>query len=475
MAGGAAPVLAVRTPAGLDLLGDGEWLVAPRRHGSLAILLRTLASQPATAGEWAARQHRRAGDGDARHAGRTAAAVQAALASAPAGEVVRDRGGSPPGTAVVLSDWSAGPLLDYLLARAAVPGTTTGAPRFLAARPGPLSAPLGVAVSPLDAAAVVGPDPVDVLVAVSDSRADSVNVAFAEMYGFPVVTAEARLFAGYVDARGPHATLPLVDPAGTLTPHDLVLLRLAGRRPAGSGMAALSAAVRALVVTSEGARRRIVTEGGSATACPPRSPGRRGADDPRARRRAREQLGVSAEAIVLGTLAHGGDPARSAERVIAAAGWLDLWGRPAVVLLPAWTPPEERDRLARLASDLGCGSPPRFVPAAGEAGVSLLVQASDVLVHLGEPDEGEGPETVWTAGLRHLVTSAPSARPGAGWIVHPDVTPLLLAEQALEVVAVDRGAADPDEPGAAASGAQATEGSGPEWASQILDLVRGAP
>jgi hypothetical protein len=473
---GSAPVLAVRSAAGLDVLGDGDWLVAPRRHGALAGLLRRLAAHPGTAGEWAAGQHARAREGAARDIDRTAAAVRTLLGSVGPGT---GSGGAGPsrGTAVVLSDWSAGPLLDHLLVRAAAPDDRAGPLRLLAARHEPLAAALGTAVGPLDAADLVAVDPVDVLVAVSDSRADAVNVAVAEMYGFPVVTAEGRLFAVHVDTRGPHASVPLVDPDGTLTPHDLVVLRLAGRRPPGSGLAELSRAVRALVVTSEGACRRVVAEGGAAVLRPlgPSAPS--GTRAP-SRERARAEIGLPPDALVLGSLARGGDPARSAERVIAAAGWLDLWGRPTVVVLPAWTPSADRERLVRLAADLGCELPPVFVADVTEPGVALLVAAVDVLVHLGESDEGEGPEAAWTAGIRGLVTSTRPVEPGgtSARLVSPDITPLLLAEEATAAAATS----DPSDP---ASAGPASAGPGPAapgglddaWAAEVRQLVREAP
>jgi hypothetical protein len=206
------------------------------------------------------------------------------------------------------------------------------------------------------------------------------------------------------------------------------------------------------------------------------SPGPAVADDPDARGRARAELGVPADALVLGSLAHGGDPARSAERVIAAAGWLDLWGHDPLVLLPGWTAPADRDRLVHLASDLGCRRDPLFASGTGEHGIALLVESCDVLVHLGEPDEGDGPESAWTAGRRTLLTSSGGPAGGPGRRVDPDVTPLLLAEEVLEAVAT-RGPARPgQEPSPARSDVQA--GSAPPgagWAEQVLELAREAP
>lgn len=465
-AAGAVPVAAVRCPASVDVLGDGPWLVAPRDHAALADLLRSWAGGP---GAVAADQATRARAAAQRHGGLVRRAVADALGAV--GDDADTAGGAdppPPGATAASSTVSlcapaGGALLDMLLARA--DGARSG-PAFAAVEPDAAAAVLGRPVTALDASILVRSDPGDVVVALADTRADLVGLAVAEAYGVPVLTAESAFFALHIDTRGPHATVPLVATGtGAPTPHELVVLRLSGARPAGTGMVDLSRRVRTLLVTSRETQAQVRAEGGEAEAIglPPASSVLAGARPHRAD--ARDELGIDADALVVSCLARTGDYSRTADRVVAAAGWLALWSRPATVLLPSWLPPAERDRLAVLAHDLGCHRPPVHVGVAGERGVNLLVGAADVVVALAAG--GPGPEDLWTAGAP-LITTA--SRPGdetrAVRVVPASITPLLLAEELLHPPAAEPGH----------GGAPVPEGrpaAGADWVGQVLAAVGG--
>ncbi|MGF1646036.1 MAG: hypothetical protein ACFCVF_03810, partial [Kineosporiaceae bacterium] len=477
---GVAPVLAVRGPAAEDVLGEGAWLFAPRDHAALAAVL--VRGSP----EWAGGQAARARESAARHETSAVAAVARVLGTGPPEDGGAEQapgesapgesaaGESAPATTVVLSSWASGAPLDLLLARAG--DLTRDRPvDLVGVDHESLSRGLARAVGVLDAAVLVTPDPGDALVAVTDHRADAVALAVAEAYGLPVVTAEPRLFAVHIDTRGPHATVPLVATSeGEPSAHDLVVLRSAGARPAGSGMARLSHAVRQLVVTSQTTSHRVSAEGGAAAVCSLPRPATGGTSTARdSRTAARESLGVAGSALVVGCLAGAGHPARAPDRLVSAAGWLALWGHPATVLLPGWIPPAEQERLADLAMASGCDRPPFVVQEPGEQGVRTLVAACDVLVHLGEADDGGGPGEVWPGGARWVTTSAAAAVDSPTVrLVPPFVTPLLLAEEVLDAAGHEV-TARPAGHGPAASG---TAGAGPDhWVECVLDLVEAAP
>lgn len=479
LAAGVVPVVAVQNPASVDVLGDGPWLINRRAHSELARLLATEqrgtsvpARQLATA---VAAARSRAAD-VARAVDRAIGAAGAELSAAGSGGPRRAPSTLADGrrpTTVVLSSPSGGELFDHLLSRAFEGASDVApAPLLAAVEPDRLARALGRPVTSLDASLFVRDEPGDVLVAVTDNRADLVGLAVAEAYGVPLLTAEAALFAIHVDSRGPHATVPLVAVEGAEpTPHELVVLRMAGSRPAGTGMAQLSRQVRSLLVTSEATRQHVQDEGGEATTVDLPSLPHRVAENPGSvpRAVARNELGVEPAAMVVACLARAGDPSRTADRVVAAAGWLTLWGRPVTVLLPSWLPADERRRLARLAGEVGCDRAPVHVDHPGGHGVDLLVSAGDVIVHLGGDGEGPGLEELWTAGRPAVTTVAPASGGADTRVVAHHVTPLLLAEEILALVDAGQGSAVP--PTRAVPEASGAGLSLDDWAGRILRHV----
>lgn len=436
------PAVAVRSVESVALLGEGPWLVPPRHPEALLAALEQL--RPAGR-EWAARQL---------EALRATVAQRERALSAALGQVVAratrpaETSSPRPEVALVLASYPDAALVDHLVD--SVGDRLRG--RGVTVRTWGVDAPtlgreLHRDVAELDASAFVRHPRPRALAVVTDRVDDAVVLEQARVFGATVLCPDTSLFHSHLRTRGPVGAAALFagsdDPP---TPHDLVVMAMGPDATPGTGMVDVSRDLARLVLTSAEAAHQVLAEGGRDAVSLPAVPAGPDLDltDPDA-----APLGGAAGdpaaalpggPLVVGCLARARGRNREAERVVAAVGWLRAWGVPAEVLLPGWLGEGERASLRALARRRGVAGALSFVDGAGASAVEHLVEAADVVVHLGS-----GPETTTLEDLlaarsgAAVVTTASCGRaeedPATVVQVLREATPLLLAEAVLVAAA----------------------------------------